>query len=78
MAKNLQPGECSLCDLGESIMLTKGREENRVLSEKPHCQRPLESHKISCLETNDAPHYRQQQEKATSAIIQATTTVFFS
>jgi len=39
---------------------------------------PLQSHKISCLETNVAHCYCQQQEKATSAIIQATTTVFFS
>lgn len=53
--KPLQPGESGLCNLGESIMLTKEREENRDLGEKPHCQRPLESHKISCLETNDAP-----------------------
>lgn len=74
-AKNLQPGEC---DLGESVMLLKGGEENRVLSEKPWCQRPLESHKVSCLETNDAPRYCLQQENATSAIIQSTSTVFFS
>lgn len=75
---NLQPGEWSLCNLGESIKLTKGREKTRVLSEKPHCQRHLERHKISCLQTDDGPCYCQQQEKATSAIIRATTTVFFS
>lgn len=66
------------CNLGESVMPTKGREENWVLSEKPHCQRPVERHQISCLETNAAPRYCQQQEKPKSAIIQATTTVFFS
>lgn len=52
--KNLQPGEWSLCYVGESVMLTKGREKTRVLSKKPHCQRRLERHKISCLQTDDA------------------------
>lgn len=66
------------CNLGESVILREGREENRVLSEKSHCQRPLERHQISCLETNAAPHYCQQQEKPTSVIIQATTAVFLS